>query len=102
MRAPEDRQAEYAKLSKGNDDERQPAQAVIPEEHGEGSLKRCGTMRRRPVCRSSPQHHMKISLNSNGLVCGLYLPMPVGFPAGQQMDVMPTIPIASVGTMRFC
>jgi len=39
---------------------------------------------------------MKISLNPKGLVCGLYLPMPV------QVDVMPTIPIAAVGTMRFC
>jgi hypothetical protein len=45
---------------------------------------------------------MKISLNPKGLVCGLYLPMPVRFPAGQQMDVMPTIPIAAVGTMRVC
>src|SRR5215831_3202633 len=25
---------------------------------------------------------MKISLNPKGLVCGLYLPMPVRFPAG--------------------
>jgi hypothetical protein len=45
---------------------------------------------------------MKISLNPKGLVCGLYLPMPVRFAAGQQMDVMPTIPIVAVGTVRFC
>jgi hypothetical protein len=45
---------------------------------------------------------MKISLNPKGLVCGLYLPMPVRFAAGQQMDVMPTIAIVAVGTMRFC
>ena len=44
----------------------------------------------------------EVSLNSKGLVRGLYLPMPVRFPAGQQMDVMLTIPIAAVGTMRVC
>jgi len=34
----------------------------------------------KPLCRSSPQDHMKASLNPKGLVCGVYPPMRVRFP----------------------